>query len=99
LDAKDRAVNGPDGPCGTVNSTCWFSLNDKSLCDIDVKLPDGNCVTMPADMLIEQRDGSFYVPLHQRDIDALPHHRAGQHREVDSRWPCVHEREEARSRV
>src|SRR5687768_1072120 len=89
LDANDRPVNGPDGFYGTVNTTCWLGLDDKTQCDIDVYLQDGRHVTLPADLLIEQKDGSYYVPLHRPDLDALPHHHHGESPQDDIHWPCA----------
>jgi hypothetical protein len=88
VNAKDRPVKGPDGYYGTVDTTCWPSLDDKSRTDIDVELRDGSHVTLPADTLIEQHDGSYYVPLKQDQIDAIPHHPASGATEDGKPWPC-----------
>jgi hypothetical protein len=44
-----------------VDTTCWPGLDEKPDQDIDIRLHDGRNVSVPADCLIEQRDGSFYL--------------------------------------
>jgi hypothetical protein len=87
VNAKDRPVTGPDGFYGTVDTTCWPSLNPKEQTDVDVQLGDGSHVSVPADALIEQRDGSYYLPLKKDEIDAIPHHAEAEP-ETDGHWPC-----------
>ena len=88
MNAKDRLVNGPDGLYGTVDTTCWPSLDEKTPPEVDLKLTDGSHVTVPADTLIEQRDGTFYLPLHQGQLDAIPHHREPDPSVDGKQWPC-----------
>jgi hypothetical protein len=88
MNAKDRPVKGPDGVYGSVDTTCWPSLDEKTQPDVDVQLRDGSHVTVPADALIEQRDGSYYLPLKQDEIDAIPHHDDPRPAEQAAPWPC-----------
>ncbi len=87
MNAKDRPVIGPDGIYGTVDTTCWPSLDEKTQTDVDVQLTDGSHVIVPADALIEQSDGSYYLPLKQEKIDAIPH-LPEPDPEADGHWPC-----------
>lgn len=88
MNAKDRPVHGPDGFYGTVDTTCWPSLDEKTQTDVDLQLSDGTHVTVPADALIEQKDGSYYLPLKQDQIDAIPHQPDGEPAETSAPWPC-----------
>ena len=88
MNAKDRPVKGPDGTYGTVDTTCWPSPDEKTQTDVDVHLSDGSHVTVPADALIEQRDGSYYLPLKQEKIDAIPHHSEPEPQADGQPWPC-----------
>ena len=88
MNAKDRPVKGPDGVYGTVDTTCWPSRDEKTQPDVDLQLRDGSHVTVPADALIEQRDGSYYLPLKQDEIDAIPHHDEPRPEEPSAPWPC-----------
>ncbi len=88
MNAKDRPVKGPDGMYGTVDTTCWPSLDEKTQTDVDVHLSDGSHVTVPADALIEQSDGSYYLPLKQEKIDAIPHHPEPEPQADGRPWPC-----------
>lgn len=88
MNAKDRPVKGPDGKYGTVDTTCWPSLDEKAN-DVDVQLNDGSHVTLPADALIEQRDGSYYLPLKQEQVDAIPHHPQCPSQADGQPWPCT----------
>ena len=88
MNANDRAVKGPDGVYGTVDIACWPNLDEKSEPDVDMRLPDGSHVTLPADALIEQKDGSFYLPWHNHELTALPHHSKPDPG-TDGHWPCV----------
>jgi hypothetical protein len=78
---------------GTVDTACWPSRDETPDTEIDLRLPDGQHVTVPADVLIEQGDGSFYVPLHQRAIDRLTH-RDAPAPGTDDCWPCARQRRE-----
>ena len=86
MNAKDRPVIGPDGNYGTVDTTCWPS--EKTQTDVDVQLNDGSHVTVPADALIEQKDGSYYLPLTQEKLDAIPHHPEPEPKADGQPWPC-----------
>jgi hypothetical protein len=86
LNAKDRPVNGPDGFYGTVDTTCWPSLDAKMEVEVDLQLNDGGYVPVPADMLIEQSDGSFYLALHRRVVESIPRNDRPA---IDGEcWPC-----------
>jgi hypothetical protein len=97
VNAKDRPVKGPDGTYGTVDTTCWPSLDEKTQTDVDVELKDGSHVIVPADSLIEQRDGSYYLPLKQDQIDAIPH-QPEPDPQADGTWPCGDEKEGLRTK-
>jgi hypothetical protein len=88
MNANDRVVKGPDGMYGVVDITCWPNLDEKPEPEIDMRLCGGCHVTVPADALIEQKDGSFYLPWHQRDVDALPRRLNGK----EHCWPCEEEK-------
>jgi hypothetical protein len=62
MKAKDCPVIGPRGFRGTVDLTRWPSLDQKPPTPVDVELPDSGHLFVPADALIEQKDGSFYLP-------------------------------------
>lgn len=86
MNAKDRPVNGPDGYYGTVDTTCWPSLDEKTDVEVDLQLHGGRHVAVPADALIEQKDGSYYLALHRKDLEAKPQHDKPV---VDRQgWPC-----------
>jgi hypothetical protein len=93
MNAKDRPVKGPDGVYGTVDTTCWPSLDEKTQPQVDVHLNDGSHVTVPADALIEQADGTFYLPLKQAKLDAIPHHPEPDPTADGVEWPCEEEKE------
>ena len=88
MNAKDRPVRGPHGVYGTVDTTCWPSLDAQTQTDIDVRLDDGSHVTVPADALIEQKDGSYYLPLKREQVDAIPHRPAACEAAEEKPWPC-----------
>lgn len=90
MNARHRPVKGPDGIYGTVDTTCWPSLDEKTQTDVDVHLKDGSHVVLPADTLIEQSDGSYYLPLKQNQIDAIPH-QPEPDPEANGTWPCGEE--------
>ena len=91
MNAKDRPVIGPDGNYGTVDTTCWPSLDEKTDPEVDVHLHDGTHITIPADSLIEQKDGSYYLPLTQKKLDAIPHHPDPEPGPEGAGWPCREE--------
>jgi len=91
VNAKDRPVIGPDGNYGTVDTTCWPSLDEKTEPEVDVQLHDGTRITIPADSLIEQKDGSYYLPLTQKKLDGIPHHPDRAPKPDGSGWPCREE--------
>lgn len=62
MKAKECPVIGPRGFRGTIDRTRWPSLDQQTLTPVDVKLPGDRHVLVPADALIEQWDGSFYLP-------------------------------------
>ena len=70
--AKDCPVIGPRGFHGTVDVTRWPSLDQKPPTPVDVRLPNDAHLLVPADALIEQKDGSFYLP---HRLQALPARR------------------------
>ena len=72
MKAKDCPVIGPRGFLGTVDLTHWPSLDQIRPATVDVTLPDQRHLLVPGDALIEQNDGSFYLP-HR----LLPIRRAG----------------------
>jgi hypothetical protein len=85
--ATDRPVRGPDGLYGTVDTTCWPGLDEKPHDQVHVQMPEGKRRTIPADLLIEQGDGSFYVPLKRTELEQCP-----EGADVEEHWPCpVHE--------
>ena len=88
MNANDRAVKGPDGSYGTIDLTCWPSLDKKPEREVDLRLPDGQHLTIPAELLIEQKDGSYYLPLHATELEKLPH-RPRPMAGTDGCWPCV----------
>jgi hypothetical protein len=95
---KDRTVVGPDGVYGTIDVTCWPSLDEKSEPEVDMKLTDGKHVTLPADVLIEQKDGTFYLPWHEQELAALP--RLDKPAPgTDDCWPCQQRNEERLART
>lgn len=87
MNAKDRPVKGPNGRYGTVDTTCWPNLPDVVQTEVDVQLNDGSHVTLPAETLIEQKDGSYYVPLKQEQLNAIPHHPQ-PHADGEPSSPC-----------
>ena len=91
MNAKDRPVRGPDGNYGTVDTTCWPSLDEKTEPEVDVHLNDGTHITIPADSLIEQKDGSYYLPLTQKKLDGIPHRPDPAPKPDGSGWPCREE--------
>ena len=72
MKAKDCPVIGPRGFRGTIDLTQWPSLDQTRPATVDIILPDHGHVLVPGDALIEQSDGSFYLP-HR----LLPIRRAG----------------------
>ena len=88
MNANDRPVKGPDGTYGTVDTTCWPSLDEKPPNLVDVRLPDGRHKTIPADVLIEQNDGSFYIPLKRDELDLCPESASGRMSAQEEQWPC-----------
>ena len=62
MKAKDCPVIGPRGFRGTIDLTRWPSLDQMPPATVDVTLPDKRHLLVPADALIEQKDGSFYLP-------------------------------------
>ncbi|HYO09913.1 MAG TPA: hypothetical protein VER17_13160 [Tepidisphaeraceae bacterium] len=80
-------MSGPDGHYGTIDTTCWPSRDEIPDPEVDLRLPDGSHITIAADVLIEQKDGSYYIPLHQRELDAIPHHPKAAPG-TDDCWPC-----------
>jgi hypothetical protein len=93
VNATDRPVMGPDGIYGTVDTTCWRSLDQKPEDVVDVQLPDGKHRTISADVLIEQKDGSFYVPLKREELDLCPDPSAKRASEEEQHWPCPRDEE------
>ena len=83
MNANDRIVRGPDGVYGTVDLTCW-GLDRRPDLEIDLRLVDGRHVTLAGDSLIEQSDGTYYLPLHRADLDALPSRQPSG----GESWPC-----------
>lgn len=88
MNANDRVVKGPDGVYGTVDITCWPNLDEQPEPDVDMRLPDGCHVTLPADALIEQKDGSFYLPWHAHELAALPR-QSNPKPGLNGCWPCL----------
>ena len=62
MKAKDCPVIGPRGFRGTIDLTQWPSLDQIRPATVDVMLPDHRHLLVPGDALIEQKDGSFYLP-------------------------------------
>lgn len=54
-------VTGPRGFRGTIDLTRWPNLDQLPPETVDVILPDRHHVMVPAEALIEQKDGSFYL--------------------------------------
>lgn len=88
MNANDRLVKGPEGVYGTVDITCWPNLDEKSEPEVDMRLPDGSHITVPADALIEQKDGSFYLPWHRHELTSTPDQR-GPQQSATGKWPCA----------
>ena len=97
MNADDRQVTGPDGVYGTIDITCWPSLDEKTEPEVDMRLPDGCHVTLPADVLIEQKDGSFYLPWHDHELNALPRLEKPAPGTNDC-WPCQQRESELRAK-
>jgi len=87
VNAKDRPVHGPRGDYGTVDTTCWPSLDEKPEPNIAIRLADGRYVCVSTDALIEQADGSYYLTLSPEQVDASP---PADPATDDGCWPCRH---------
>jgi hypothetical protein len=86
VNAKDRPVHGPGGQYGTVDTTCWPSLDEMPEPSVDVRLDDGRHVCVPTDAMIEQRDGSYYLTLTREELARQPAPTESD----DGCWPCRH---------
>ena len=87
MKATDRPVHGPGGQqYGTVDTTCWPSLEEMPEPLVAIHLDNGRDVCVPTESLIEQRDGSYYLTLSREELNAAP---APTPRE-DGCWPCRH---------
>src|SRR4051812_44395104 len=88
VNATDRPVCGPDGIYGVVDTTCWPSLDERPHDHVHVRLPDGKHRAIPADALIEQSDGSFYVPFKREELEQCPEPQIAPGTEGEDHWPC-----------
>ena len=59
--ATECPVIGPRGFLGTIDLTRWPNLDQLPPATVDVVLPDRHHLMVPAEALIEQKDGSFYL--------------------------------------
>jgi len=87
VNANARPIIGPDGCYGSVDTTCWPNFDELPDLEVDVRLNDGSHVTVPSEVLIEQKDGSYYVPLSREEVGALPHTDKPMPG-TDGCWPC-----------
>lgn len=66
----DRAeLSGPNGLRGTVDHSTRIDRDGED--HYEVRLEDGRRLVVPAELLILQKDGSFYLPLGADDLECL----------------------------
>jgi hypothetical protein len=88
VNATQRPVIGPGGLYGSVNTTCWPGRDKQPEAEVFLRLPDGRHRTIPAYLLIEQKDGSFYIPLKREELEHCPEPAIVPGAAGEATWPC-----------
>jgi uncharacterized protein (TIGR02271 family) len=94
VDRNRRPLAGRDGPLGWLDLTEQPANNQEAL----VRLENGTAVRVPADLLIEQPDGSFYLPMSRTQFLSHDTPQAGRDQESIIVIPVIAEEIEVSKR-